>query len=292
MTTILLVRHGQTAWNREERFRGRMDLPLDEMGLRQAEAVWRRVAGLWMPVAIYSSPLQRALQTAAPIARGCDLPATIHDGLQDIDFGTCAGLSGAEFQARHPGLATAWRECPHEVHFPDGETLHDVRRRVERMMNDVVSRHPDQPVVLVTHLVVCRLIVCNLLGLETSHFWQFDLGTASLSVLDVSPHARILRALNDTCHESAMAMTSWWPRRCHCSTPGRYPPGNASFPSLSRGIGDSLPASNLAPDMVESESDGAIVARCDTDSGMAFRHAPVHRRCEGVPLSSAHQPLG
>ncbi len=200
MTTILLVRHGQTAWNRDERFRGRMDLPLDATGLQQADAVGRRLTSQRMPVVIYSSPLQRALQTAAPIARACGLPATAHDGLLDIDFGTCAGLSEAEFRARYPELSAAWRASPQRVRFPDGESLSDVRGRVESMMNEVVSRHPDQDVALVTHLVVCRLILCSLLGLENSHFWHFEPATASLSVLEVSPQIRLLRVLNDTCH--------------------------------------------------------------------------------------------
>jgi broad specificity phosphatase PhoE len=200
MMTILLVRHGQTAWNREERFRGQIDVPLDDTGRKQAEAAGQRIAALWKPAAIYSSSLQRALQTAAPIARVCGLKTTIHDGLLDINFGTCAGLSGEEFESRYPGLAAAWRQSPHTVRFPDGEPLADVRRRAEEMVVQVVASHPDQTVVLVTPLIVCRLLLCSLFDLDTSHFWQFEPGTASISVLEFSPQAHILRSLNDTCH--------------------------------------------------------------------------------------------
>jgi phosphoserine phosphatase len=208
VTTILLVRHGQTAWNREDRFRGQMDVPLDEAGHTQAEAVGQRIAASWKPVAIYSSSLQRALQTAAPIARVCRRKTTIHDGLLDIDFGTCAGLSGEEFEARYPGLAAGWRQFPHTVHFPDGEPLADVRRRAEEMVVQVVASHPNQSVVLVTHLVVCRLLLCSLLGLDTSHFWQFEPATASISILEFLPQANLLRSLNDTCHLSEAASTT------------------------------------------------------------------------------------
>jgi len=76
MTRIILVRHGQTEWNRVERFRGRADVPLNETGLAQAEATGRRVASEWQPVAIYSSPLSRAVKTAEAIARHFDLPAS------------------------------------------------------------------------------------------------------------------------------------------------------------------------------------------------------------------------
>jgi broad specificity phosphatase PhoE len=200
MTTILLVRHGQTAWNREQRFRGQVDVPLDEVGLRQAVALGQRIAEGWRPVAIYTSPLQRTLQTAAPIARACALDMTPHPGLLDINFGACTGLSEAEFATRYPQLAAAWYEHPDTVRFPEGETLMEVYRRAADMLDWVVAHHPDQTVVLVTHLVVCRVLLCYLLGLDASHFWEFEPAPASLSILEVSTHGRLLRTLNDTAH--------------------------------------------------------------------------------------------
>lgn len=202
MTSILLVRHGQTAWNRDERFRGQVDIPLDEVGRQQAEAIGRRISGQWKPVAIYASSLQRCLQTAAPISRACDVQTTVHDGLLDINYGACAGMSMPEFAAQHPGLDAAWRQSPHTVQFPEGETLDDVRRRAEETVVEIVSSFPDQTVVLVTHVVVCRLILCSLLGLDASHFWQFEPATASLTIFDISPERNVLLSLNDTCHLS------------------------------------------------------------------------------------------
>jgi broad specificity phosphatase PhoE len=200
MTTILLVRHGQTAWNREERFRGQVDLPLDDWGLRQAELVGERIASQWQPVAIYASSMQRTLQTAAGIARACGLSTTIHDGLLDIDYGAFAGLTPEEAARQYPDVARAWRRAPHMVLFPDGESLAEVRDRAEAALEEIVANHPDQTVVLVTHVVVCRLILCAVLDLENSHFWQFEPATASISVIEVSGGHRVLRSLNDTCH--------------------------------------------------------------------------------------------
>jgi len=215
MTTILLIRHGQTAWNREERFRGQVDLPLDDWGLKQAEAVGQRVAGGWQPVAVYASSLQRTLQTAAAIARACaglhpagavlrpayaGLRTTIHDGLLDIDYGAFAGLTPDEAADQYPDLARAWRCAPHTVHFPGGESLDDVRARAEAALAEVVASHPGQTAVLVTHVVVCRLLLCSVLGLDNSHFWQFEPATASISVFEVSPESSVLLSVNDTCH--------------------------------------------------------------------------------------------
>jgi probable phosphoglycerate mutase len=205
MTTILLIRHGQTAWNREERLRGQVDLPLDAVGHQQAQAIAWRVASHWRPAAIYASSLQRTLQTAAPIAHAVGLQTVVHDGLLDIDYGDCAGLSQEELEARYPDQAAAWRQAPDTVHFPDGESLANVRDRAEETVVEAVGKHPDDVVVLVTHVVVCRLLLCSMLSLDSNHFWQFEPATASLSVLDLSPEANVLVSLNDTCHLSALS---------------------------------------------------------------------------------------
>ena len=202
VTRVLLVRHGQTAWNREERFRGQVDVPLNDTGLKQAEAVARRVASDWRPVAIYASSLQRTLQTATAIARACGLSATLHDGLLDIDYGGFAGLTPEQAAQRYPDLAHAWREAPHTVHFPDGESLAQVRSRAEAAWTEIVANHPDQVVVLVTHVVVCRLLLCAVLGLDNSHFWRFEPATASISVFKVSAGRSRLLSLNDIGHLS------------------------------------------------------------------------------------------
>ena len=106
MTRIVLVRHGQTEWNRVERFRGRADVPLNETGLAQAEATGRRVASEWQPVCVYSSPLSRAVKTAEAIARHFDLPVHVHPGLADIDYGEWQGLTPDEVEEHWPGLLT------------------------------------------------------------------------------------------------------------------------------------------------------------------------------------------
>jgi len=125
--------------------------------------------------------------------------------LLDIDYGDCAGLSREELEAQYPDQAAAWRQAPHTVHFPDGESLADVRGRAEETVVEVVGKHPDDVVVLVTHLAVCRLLLCSVLGLDSNHFWQFEPANASLSIFDLSPEANVLVSLNDTGHLSALS---------------------------------------------------------------------------------------
>jgi broad specificity phosphatase PhoE len=97
-------------------------------------------------------------------------------------------------------LARAWKRAPHMALFPDGESLAEVRERAEAALKEIVASHPDQTVVLVTHVVVCRLLLCALLSLANSFFWQFEPATASITVFEFSEHHRVLLRFNDTCH--------------------------------------------------------------------------------------------
>ncbi len=201
LTRIVLVRHGQTAWNREARFRGRADVELDEVGLRQAEATGRYVAARWPVVAVYASPLRRALQTAEAIARAQELSVQPFQGLLDINFGDVQGVLLDEVAQRYPDLHKAWLEAPHTVHFPGGETLDDVRRRVVAGLDEVVARHPGQTVALVSHTVANRVLLCAVLGWGNERFWRLRQGTCAVNVFDAEENGDFtIVLLNDTCH--------------------------------------------------------------------------------------------
>ena len=200
MTRIILVRHGETEWNRVERFRGRADVPLNEAGLAQAEATGRRVAAEWQPAAIYSSPLSRAVRTAEAIARHFGLPVQVHPGLVDIHYGQWQGLSPDEVKARWPETLRAWYEAPHTARIPDGETLDQVRSRGLAAVNELASRHDGQTLVLVGHTVMNRAILLGVLGLGNDRFWRLRQDTCALNVFDAEGGDFTLVSLNDTCH--------------------------------------------------------------------------------------------
>jgi len=200
MTRIILVRHGQTAWNREERFRGREDLPLDETGRRQAKAVGQRIAAEWSPSAIYCSPLRRAVETAQAIGDACGLPVQPWPGLIDIDYGEWQGLTPAEAAARYPALHRAWLEAPHTVQIPGGESLGTVRARAFAALQEIIARHPDETIVIVGHTVVNRLLLCAILGLDNSRFWRLHQETAAINLFQWDGADFTLISLNDTCH--------------------------------------------------------------------------------------------
>jgi probable phosphoglycerate mutase len=126
---VLLIRHGETEWNRVERFRGRADVELNATGLAQAVAVARRLRSEGSADAVYSSPLQRGWQTAEPIAAAFGLQVQPLDGLLDIDYGQWQGLSPAEAASRYPDVFALWLNAPDRAAIPGGETLGQVRSR-------------------------------------------------------------------------------------------------------------------------------------------------------------------
>ncbi|MBN1955340.1 MAG: histidine phosphatase family protein [Anaerolineae bacterium] len=199
-TTIILIRHGQTAWNREARFRGQMDVPLDETGLWQAQRTGEYVAARWPAAAVYASPLGRAAQTAAAVATAQGLQAHPHDGLLDINFGALQGLATAEAEARYPDLYHAWLHAPHTVRFPGGESLDDVCARSTGVFRDVVARHSKESVALVAHTVVNRVLLCAVLDLGLDYFWRLAQDTCAVNVIEWDGEKANLYLMNDTSH--------------------------------------------------------------------------------------------
>lgn len=198
MTELILARHGQTAWNVVEVFRGRSDVDLDETGLRQAELLAdylreRRIE------AVYSSPLQRALKTARAIASRHRLEVIITQGLNDLKFGEWEGLPVTEVREKYATLFTEWVEKPHLVEIPGGEGLDDVTRRVLTFVNDIITRHKGI-VVLVSHRVVHKVLILALLGLDNSYFWNIKLDTAAITTFAYENNRWVLNEHNNTCY--------------------------------------------------------------------------------------------
>ena len=199
MTRFILVRHGQTEWNRFERFRGRVDIDLDETGLRQAEAVADKITR-WEVKAIYSSPLKRSMTTAQIVVHRLGLEVQPLEGINDMDFGRWQGLSIAEVREQYPELFDLWRFSPERLKIPEGETLEQVRTRVAACVDEVAAKHDGETVALVSHRVVCKVLLCYLLGLDNSHFWQIAQDATAINVFEVWEGRFTLWLLNDTCH--------------------------------------------------------------------------------------------
>jgi probable phosphoglycerate mutase len=204
MTRIILVRHGQTEWNRVERFRGQANVPLNATGLAQAEATGERVAAKWQPAAVYSSPLSRAVKTAEAIAKHFGLVVEIHAGLADIDYGAWQGLSPDEARQRWPEIVEAWYNTPHLAGIPKGETLDALRKRAMETVNELVARHAGETIVLVGHTVINRIILLGILGLGNDRFWRIRQEPCAINVFETEQDDFSLVSLNDTCHRDSI----------------------------------------------------------------------------------------
>jgi len=199
MTTIYLVRHGQTAWNKEEIFRGRADVPLSLIGLQEAESVGEYLKGMDIHV-IYSSPLSRAKETARRIAQIFNLKVQLLVGIIDMSFGKWEGRPLKEVQIHDRELYRQWREDPHLVKLPGGESLDEVRVRAMAALGDVVQSHHGKNIVLVSHRVVNKVIICGVLGIDNSHFWQIGQDIAAINLIEHKEGKYVLSLLNETCH--------------------------------------------------------------------------------------------
>ena len=158
---VLLVRHGETEWNREDRFRGRIDVDLNDTGRAQAEACARHVAARWKPSAVYSSPLSRAIHTAEPIARLCGLTVRTLDAVADLDYGEWHGLTRAEAREGWPNAVDAWFGRPGSCQPPAGESLIALQQRAVGALRAIHDVHADETVVVVAHDIVNRAVLAG-----------------------------------------------------------------------------------------------------------------------------------
>lgn len=181
---LLLVRHGETIWNREQRWQGHADVPLSDLGHEQARAVAERLRRMVAePAAIYSSDLARARDTAAAAAAVLGLSTAEDAGLREMDVGSWSGLSRDEIRDR---FAEPWARIAVGEDLPrgGGETLAVFAERVLATLRRLVERHRHGPIVVVTHGGVIRVAVLRVLGLELAELRRIP-PVANVEVVEI-----------------------------------------------------------------------------------------------------------
>lgn len=202
---VLLVRHGETPWNAEGRYQGQIDIPLSATGEQQAQLLQQRLLSVPIDRAV-ASPLQRARATAQ-IALGERAGLLSLDaGLGEIAHGTWEGKLASEIDAVDPERFRAWREAPHTVQMPGGESLTQVFERVwPAFARAVEGLRADQTALVVAHDAVNRLILCKLLGLPFAQLWRFRQAPATMNLLEGPSAERLdIVRLNDCAHHTAL----------------------------------------------------------------------------------------
>ena len=196
---IYMVRHGETLWNKEKVFRGRKDIPLNETGEKQAETVGTYFAGISLS-RIVSSPLRRAVQTAGAISSTTSVAVETMEEFTDINFGIWEGLPLREVEKRYPVDFGLWRTSPEKLRIETGETLVMVRDRVSAGLAKIACGQ-EAAVVIVTHRVICKILVLHALNMGNEHFWGMKYDPASITLLERKDNQFVLVFSNDTCHQ-------------------------------------------------------------------------------------------
>ncbi len=200
---VLLVRHGETQWNREGRFQGQMDIPLNATGFAQAQGT----AELLKDIAIdrvISSPLQRPFQTAETIvAPHPALALTTLADLQEISHGTWEGKLHTQVEAEYPGMLAQWNQHPETVQMPEGEDLNAVWERTRRAWSQILDGAEDKTTLVVAHDAINKAILCLLTDLGPAAFWRFKQGNGAVTVIDYPDGVQgrgVLTTVNYTGH--------------------------------------------------------------------------------------------
>ena len=208
MVKVILIRHGETDWNKEQVFRGKIDVPLNHLGLAQARGVRQALEQVAID-ALYASPLSRAFATAQMLAETRKLTIGVEEGFSDIDFGAWQGLSHQKVKEEYEDLYASWLADPHLVTFPrGGETLQKVQKRSMAALERSIANNPGKTIAVVSHRVINKVILCSVLGLDLSRFWHVKQDTCAINRLEYADGSYYLTLLNDTCHLKGLASAS------------------------------------------------------------------------------------
>lgn len=207
-----MVRHGRTAWNKGEVFRGTTDVPLDEVGREQAKLLGRVLyEQAPSPIAVFCSPLSRATETASIVSEAFGTLAPRPDPrFTDIDIGEWSGMALTDVETKYPGQYDAWVRTPHLVRFPGGQTLQEVQDQAWNGVESLVALARESDVILVSHRLTLKTIILKAVGAGLEDFWSIRLDTASISTLEMTSNGAgerlTLSRLNDVNHLAAMQL--------------------------------------------------------------------------------------
>jgi probable phosphoglycerate mutase len=188
-TDLILIRHGETAWNRELRFQGHADVPLNDIGHEQARRLGLRLAEEQVQH-ILSSDLMRAQQTAAPAAQQLSLPVVTSAGLREQFFGVVEGMRSDEIQSLHPRAWEEWLEFREDHAMPEGETAREFHTRIIAALGTIATEYRGRHLIVVTHGGVLDMVWRTARGLSLSGPRTSDIPNAGFNRIRIADPAR------------------------------------------------------------------------------------------------------
>ena len=201
---IFLIRHGETDWNKEGRFQGQIDIPLNKNGKDQAKKTYEYLKEINFNKA-FSSSMKRPYETAQIILqKNQDLKILKLDSIAEISHGLWEGKLESEIKKEWPNLLKDWHNKPEDVTMPEGESIKDVSERSVKAFEDICLTQEDNDItLLVAHDAVNKTLICNLLGIDCSKIWMIKQGNGGITIIDVFNDPKkdnVISALNITTH--------------------------------------------------------------------------------------------
>lgn len=198
-TKLVLVRHGETEFNKSSRYQGVLDIELNDKGKQQAEKLYNFLKDEDFDV-IYSSTLKRAYNTIKDIADYQDKKVHTLKELKEINFGEWEGLTFSEIEEKYPQLAEKWAKNPMCCKPPEGEHIKEVEQRVGKTIDMIISKNPDKKILISTHGGIVRIIIAYLLDLSLSRIFSIEVSNVSISRIKFYEHYPVIKLLNSTYH--------------------------------------------------------------------------------------------
>jgi alpha-ribazole phosphatase len=196
---LYLIRHGQTDWNRQKRYCGQTDLPLNETGRKQVQGLRERFKKIKLDF-LYRSDLKRAEETAEIVFPRWKKKIIISPLVRELDFGEWEGCKYEEILAKNEKAYRAWLDNPTLSAPPRGESLSSLENRVKTFLCDLLDKFKDETVAVVTHSGPIRVTLCDALGIPLKFFWRVAVSSASISIIDYSNGKPFVSLVNDTGH--------------------------------------------------------------------------------------------
>lgn len=207
-TTVVLVRHGETPYNLVKRYQGHLDIPLNEVGIKQAKLLAKSLKDYPIDVFV-SSPLKRAYVTTEIVAKAHGATIAYTDKrFSEIDYGDWAGEFVADLQVKYPEQFKLWQERPWLITFPNGENLRDLQYRGRAALEDAVARYPGKTIFIGAHSHINTVILCSVLGLDPEHFKQIRQNNTCVNVLKYEDGVWQLVLLNSVAHLGSLTLDS------------------------------------------------------------------------------------
>lgn len=180
------MRHGETNWNKARKFQGMTDIPLNELGRRQAMYAHEALKDIKIDVA-FASPLSRAQETAKIILEGHGIELITEDELHEQNAGDWEGLTAAEIEEKFPGQHELWTNKPTELFIQNGESFQGVQERAVRAFWKLIRENEGKTILAVAHMVCLSMILLRIAGISIDEIWDRPLSNASYSLVSADP---------------------------------------------------------------------------------------------------------